>query len=181
MKELIESVIHNKLSKANDIFEEKMKNIVSRKLNETKKIFAAKLSEGDVVSLRKPDTDRYTVGKYQVSIRDSNEITIHEKNGKTHVISDEMLSDDIKKHVEAGEKLRPLHIDVILRNVKGWKEVESTEPTNIKEDAKKAALEIVNKRPESSKEKVERFGKALTDPGTLTKKSPELTLVSIKK
>lgn len=198
MKNLVESILNKDYTKANDHLHEELKNIVARKLNEAKKMCAAKMSVGEQLNVNAQGNYEESGGR-DVSLS-------HEKQkrglaegdvaniGTTHKTKNYTVSvgkaDDapvVITHNKSGITLRITHPDAraYVARIADKRELNDDDvdnlkskykPETMKEEAKKAALSIVAKREETSKEKVNRFREALEGPGRLTSEKPKLVV-----
>ena len=167
MNELIESIVNKQYTKADQLFHEAMNSIVSRKLNEAKKMCAAKMSveqlnvdsqgnfheaggrnvilshenqkrglaEGDVKSIgTSHETENYTVSMGHAN--DAPVVVKHKSSG----IKTRITHPDARAYVARISDKRKL-TDSDVDNLK-----TKYKPVSMKEEAKKAALNIIHEK-----------------------------------
>lgn len=207
MNQLVESIIIKEYTKADQIFHEEMNDIVSRKLNEAKKMYAAKMFSEQLNVDAKGKFKETTGNKKLASIEkaerglaegdvvplgdkfetSSYKVHVGTKPGSPVVITHKKTG--ITRTVSGGRALvgiyrnaekglKDEHIEDILYSDQGKKpEDQGKKPETMKEEAKKAALSIVSKRAETSDEKRKRFLAALEGPGSSSKQKPSMKVV----
>jgi hypothetical protein len=219
MNQLVESIIIKEYTKADQIFHEEMNDIVSRKLNEAKKMYAAKmfseqlnvdakgkfneaggkdvvlshekqkrgLAEGDVVPLG----DKFETSSYKVHVAKDRVIIKHKDTGITRIAFGGRPLVNIYRNAEQG--LEDKHIEDILYSDQGKKpEDQGKKPETMKEEAKRAAMRIMQEKvrvknvtPEKIKAAQKYSDKTSnenpTDPAALFRKNNRNTVVSMKK
>lgn len=180
MKELVESILQKEYTKANELFSEQINSVVSRKLTEAKKMYAAKMSVKEQLkvdnkgkfheptgyvknaSIEKAER-RLTEGDVtpMVDTFRTDSYTVHTgiKTGSpVRITHNKTGTTKIISHPDArttlykhGDNLTDKHVENILYQGEGGKHGK---PETMKEEAKKAALSIVAKRKKISEEKI---------------------------
>jgi hypothetical protein len=102
MKDLVESIINKDYTKANDNLHEELKIIVARKLNEAKKMYAAKMSVGEQLKVDKNGNYDETGGKDVILSHEKQKRGLTEGDVVALDPSKRKDSNNVTKHV--GEK-----------------------------------------------------------------------------
>lgn len=139
MKELVESILQKEYTKANELFSEQINSVVSRKLTEAKKMYAAKMSVGEQLNVDKRGNYDETGGR--------DVILSHEKKkrGLTENVSEEKIHNEKGEHLGDVMEITGSHAKDPTKKIKKFRAERKDGKTLITAN-KKAAHEFLENK-----------------------------------